>query len=53
MPIILVDHKGKLTLTTGRFLLSRGMEDVFRLDGGFNAWVKEGHPVAVSKESLQ
>ena len=40
--IILVDHKGKLTLTTGRFLISKGFSSVSRLDGGFNAWVKNG-----------
>lgn len=40
--IVLIDHKGKLTLTTGRFLASRGLSGVARLDGGFNAWVKSG-----------
>jgi rhodanese-related sulfurtransferase len=43
--IVLVDHKGKLTLITGRYLLSQGFENVVRLDGGFNAWVKFGAPV--------
>jgi rhodanese-related sulfurtransferase len=45
-PVALIDHKGKLTLTTGRFLASRGFPAVMRLDGGFNAWVKAGLPVA-------
>jgi rhodanese-related sulfurtransferase len=44
-PIALIDHKGKLTLTAGRFLVSRGFTGVLRLDGGFNAWVKAGLPV--------
>lgn len=43
--IVLIDHKGKLTLTTGRFLASKGFKNVARLDGGFNAWVKSGMPV--------
>jgi hydroxyacylglutathione hydrolase len=43
--IVLVDHRGKLTLTTARFLASKGYEDVVRLDGGFNAWAKTGLPV--------
>ena len=43
--IVLIDHKGKLTLTTGRFLYSQGFTRVSRLDGGFNAWVKNGLPV--------
>ena len=43
--IVLIDHKGKLTLTTGRFLYSHGFTGVSRLDGGFNAWVKNGLPV--------
>ena len=43
--IILVDHKGKLTLTTGRYLFSQGFSNVYRLDGGFNAWVKYGLPI--------
>ena len=48
--IVLIDHKGKLTLTTGRFLASRGFNDLLRLDGGFNAWVKNGHPVVKGAE---
>ena len=43
--IVLIDHKGKLTLTTGRFLAANAFYDVERLDGGFNAWVKTGMPV--------
>jgi thiosulfate sulfurtransferase len=43
--IILVDHKGKLTLITGRYLRSQGFEDILRLDGGFNGWVKSGKQV--------
>ena len=43
--IVLIDHRGKLTLTTAKFLASRGYEDVVRLDGGFNAWAKYGLPV--------
>ena len=42
--LVLIDHKGKLTLTTGRFLKSKGFVDVSRLDGGFNAWIKNGFP---------
>ena len=43
--IVLIDHKGKLTLTTGRFLAANAFYDVERLDGGINAWVKTGMPV--------
>ncbi len=42
--LVLIDHKGKLTLTTGRFLTSKGFADISRLDGGFNAWIKNGFP---------
>jgi rhodanese-related sulfurtransferase len=45
--IILIDHKGKLTLTTGRYLYSEGFKDIMRLDGGFNAWVKSGQSVCL------
>jgi rhodanese-related sulfurtransferase len=48
--IVLVDHKGKLTLTTGRFLAYKGIANVLRLDGGFNAWVKEGYAVVRTEE---
>jgi len=44
-PIVLVDHKARLLLTTGRFLASRGFRQVFRLDGGFHGWVKSDLPV--------
>lgn len=50
-PIVLVDHKGKLTLTSGRFLAFKGITNVLRLDGGFNAWVKEGYAVGRSEEN--
>ena len=44
--IVLIDnHKGRLTLTTARFLVSRGYKNVAMLDGGFNAWPKAGLPV--------
>ncbi len=51
-PIVLVDHKGKLTLTTGRFLHSKRFTDIKRLDGGFNAWIKCGLPSAQSAPSV-
>lgn len=50
--IVLIDHKGKLTLTTGRFLSANGFRDILRLDGGFNAWVKTGLPVVKSGEII-
>ena len=43
--VILIDHKGKLTLTTARFLISKNYKNIERLDGGFNSWVKNGLPV--------
>jgi len=47
--IVLIDHKGKTTLITGRYLASKGYKDLARLDGGFNAWAKAGNPVARSR----
>ena len=47
--VVLVDHKGKLTLTTGRYLHTQGFSEIYRLDGGFNAWVKHGYPM-ITKE---
>lgn len=44
--VVIVDHKGKLTLTAGRYLFSKGIKTIYRLDGGFNAWVKEGYQVS-------
>ena len=44
--VVIVDHKGKLTLTAGRYLSSKGINTLYRLDGGFNAWVKEGYQVS-------
>jgi rhodanese-related sulfurtransferase len=51
--IILIDHKGKLTLTTGRFLSANGFGDIVRLDGGINAWIKTGLPVVQSGEIVR
>jgi rhodanese-related sulfurtransferase len=50
--IVLIDHKGKLTLTVGRFLASRGLTRVSRLDGGFNAWVKSGLAIRQSRAEV-
>ena len=49
-PIILIDNKGKRPLLTGRFLASKGLKNLRRLDGGFNAWVKSGLPVEQTSE---
>lgn len=50
--IVLVDHKGKLTLTTARFLASKGITDVVRLDGGINGWVKSALPLEKGSGSV-
>jgi len=49
--VVLIDHKGKLTRTTGRFLASQGITNVVRLDGGINAWVKSDLPLDTSTGS--
>jgi rhodanese-related sulfurtransferase len=51
--IVLIDHKGKLTLTAGRFLVSKGVTNVYRMDGGFNGWVKSGLPVNQDGDARQ
>ncbi len=43
--IVIVDHKGKTTTLTGRYLISNGFTNLARLDGGFNAWAKAQLPV--------
>jgi rhodanese-related sulfurtransferase len=45
--IVLVDLHGKQSQIAGRFLASKGLRDVLRLDGGFvGGWVKAGYPIA-------
>jgi rhodanese-related sulfurtransferase len=51
--IVLIDHKGKLTLTAGRFLIWKGVTNVSRMDGGFNGWVKSGLPVNQPADARQ
>lgn len=43
--IVLIDHKGKTSLVAGRYLAFKGYKDLVRLDGGINAWSKEGNPI--------
>ncbi len=50
--ILLIDHKGKLTLTTGRFLAAHGIRNVGRLDGGINGWVKSDLPLETNSSSI-
>jgi rhodanese-related sulfurtransferase len=47
--IVLIDHKGKTTLVTGRYLTFKGYKQLTRLDGGFNAWAKTRNPIARSR----
>lgn len=45
--IVIMDLHGKQTNMAGRFLASKGYEDLVRLDGGFvSGWIKAGYPVA-------
>jgi rhodanese-related sulfurtransferase len=45
--VVVVDLHGKQTQIAGRFLRSKGYEDVARLDGGFvSGWLKAGYPFA-------
>ncbi len=43
--IVLVDHAGKQVLIVGRFLKSKGYQDVKRLQGGIMGWKKLGLPL--------
>jgi rhodanese-related sulfurtransferase len=44
--IVIMDLHGKQTNMAGRFLASKGYEDLVRLDGGFvSGWLKAGYPV--------
>jgi thiosulfate sulfurtransferase len=47
--IVLIDHKGKTTLITGRYLNYKGYGNLARLDGGFNAWAKTSYPIALAE----
>ena len=43
--IVIMDLHGKQTNMAGRFLASKGYEDLVRLDGGFvSGWLKAGFP---------
>ena len=43
--IVIMDLHGKQTNMAGRFLASKGYEDLVRLDGGFvSGWLKAGYP---------
>ena len=45
-PIILVDLYGKQTYIAARYLASRGVHNLRRLDSGLvNGWIKAGYPV--------
>ena len=47
--IVLIDHKGKTTLVAGRYLAFKGFKDLARLDGGMNAWAKDGNLIVLSR----
>lgn len=44
--IVLIDLHGKQTNLAGRFLASKGISDLARLDGGIvSGWIKAGYPL--------
>lgn len=44
--VVIVDHAGKQTLITGRYLVKQGYTDVVRLDRGIKfGWVEAGYPL--------
>ena len=45
-PIIIIDsHGNPRYIPAGWFLKGKGYSEVFMLQGGFDAWVKEGYPI--------
>ena len=44
-PIVVVDHLGKQVLSAGRFLMSKGYDNVQRLQGGLMTWSRKGYPL--------
>jgi rhodanese-related sulfurtransferase len=44
--VVIVDHAGKQTLITGRYLFKQGYTDIVRMEGGMKGgWIKAGYPV--------
>ncbi|MBW1741255.1 MAG: hypothetical protein JRJ42_09010 [Deltaproteobacteria bacterium] len=43
--VVVVDHAGKQVLVAGRFLKTKGYDDVSRLQGGLMAWLSQGYPL--------
>lgn len=42
-PIVLYCRSGRMSTEAAAVLVGQGYTNVFELDGGFNAWVAEGH----------
>ncbi len=45
-PVILVCASGRRSLSAGRTLRKAGLEEVYSLEGGFDAWQQAGLPVS-------
>lgn len=44
--IVIIDHAGKQTQITGRYLLKQGYTDLVGMEGGMKGgWIKAGYPV--------
>ena len=47
--IVIVDLVGKRSNTAGRYLIMKGHNDVVKLSGGIEKWIKDGLPTEYAK----
>jgi len=50
VPVLLVCAHGVRSYRVGRALVKKGWLEVYDLEGGMKAWIKEGYPVVGGKE---
>jgi len=51
-PVLLICAHGTRSYRVGRALINRGWKEVYDLEGGMKAWLREGYPIVTEQEDL-
>lgn len=51
-PVLLICAHGTRSYRVGRSLIKKGWKEVYDLDGGMKAWLKDGYSVVTKQEGL-
>lgn len=48
-PLVVIDKIGKRATMASRYLSAKGFDEIYKVGGGMNQWIKSGLPTKISK----